>query len=311
MVIDFEVEKLSGMKVLMVDDSPASLDILGHIMGNWGLDIFVATDGQQAINSVLEIKPDLILLDIRLPRMSGYEVCENLKQDNRTKNIPVIFVSVLVEPDDVVKGFAVGGADYIKKPFQEKEVLARIGTHLSLKKANSEKEQLIKDLDALSRIDLLTKLSNRRDIIKKLEYESSKFERYNKDFSVILCHVDHFKAINDQHGQAAGDYVLKEVAGILSRTARKLDHVARWGGGEFLVALAETKLLGAILAADKLREAVENHKFEFKTGAFQVTMSFGVSNYAGSDNQIDGLIKVADEFVSKAKDQGGNCVVSM
>jgi diguanylate cyclase (GGDEF)-like protein len=311
LVIDLEVEKLSGMKVLMVDDSPTSLDILGHIMGNWGLDISVVTDGQQAINSALENKPDLILLEVRLPRMNGYKVCEILKQDDRTKAIPVIFVSVLTESDDVVKAFAVGGNDYIKKPFEEKEVLARIGTHLSLKKANSEKEQLIKDLDALSRIDLLTKLSNRIDIIEKLEYESSKFERYSKDFSVILCHVDRFKAINDQHGHATGDYVLKEVADVLSRTARKIDHVARWGGGEFLTVLAETKMLGAILAADKLKEAVESHKFEVGTGPLQVTMSFGVSNYAGSGEQIDGLIKVADEFVSKAKGQGGNCVVSM
>ena len=117
MVIDLEVEKLSGMKVLMVDDSPTSLDILGHIMGNWGLDISVVTDGQQAINSALENKPDLILLEVRLPRMNGYKVCEILKQDDRTKAIPVIFVSVLTESDDVVKAFAVGGNDYIKKPF--------------------------------------------------------------------------------------------------------------------------------------------------------------------------------------------------
>ncbi len=303
MVISFEAEKLSGMKVLMVDQSSSDLDILGYMLKKWGLNISLATSGESAFNKIRKNKPDLILLDVVLPGLDGFEVCKKLKLDNDTKGIPVVFISSIGKVEDVVKGFEVGGADYIKKPFQEKEVLARIGMQLSLLKMTCEKEGLIKDLDSLSRIDLLTKLSNRRDILERLEHERSRFERYNQDFSIILAEMDNLRMINDQFGLAAGDYAIKEVGGILTCTARKIDIVGRWSGGVYLCILTQTPLSGAMRAAEKIKTAIESHKLEFNKNNFQVTMSLGVSNFEGTEGKIDGLVKEAEALLSNDKKQ--------
>ena len=203
--INFDKEKLSGMKVLMVDDTPSNLDILGHILKQVGLNVSVALNGTIALKIINEDKPDLVLLDIMMPDISGYDVCRKLKENDDTKDIPVIFITAMAQTEDLIEGFEVGGADYVVKPFEEREVLARIGSQLSLRKIAYEKEELIRKLDSLSRIDPLTKLSNRRDILEKLEYEQAKYERFGKDFSIILGDIDYFKKINDQFGHDAGD----------------------------------------------------------------------------------------------------------
>lgn len=310
-MVNFDKGKLSGMKVLMVDDTPANLDILGHIMKMGGLDLSVAPNGEKALQIISKQQPDLILMDVMMPGMDGFEVCKQLKSDESTRDIPIIFVTARVETSDIVKGFTVGGVDYISKPFREEEVLARIGSQLSLRKLAYEKEELIKRLDSLSRIDPLTKLSNRRDIFEKLEYEQSKYERYGNEFSIIMCDIDYFKKINDQFGHDVGDHVLRDVAEILQNSVRKVDYIARWGGEEFLAVLTETSLLGAAQVAEKIRVSVEKHKYELDQDMDPVTMSFGVACHVGKDGTIDGLIKTADELLYKAKERGRNCVVSM
>lgn len=141
-----------GMKILMVDDTPANLIVLKDILIDERVFISIAHDGVKALEIIKKNKPDLILLDIMMPGMNGYEVCEKLKKDERTKDIPIIFVTALAQTDDVIKGFSVGGVDYITKPFQEKEVLARVRNQLSLRKALYEKDKLIKELNDFSAI---------------------------------------------------------------------------------------------------------------------------------------------------------------
>lgn len=309
--INFDKEKLSGMKVLMIDDTPSNLDILGHILKQVGLNVSVALNGTIALKIINEDKPDLVLLDIMMPDISGYDVCRKLKKNDDTKDIPVIFITAMAQTEDLIEGFEVGGADYVVKPFEEREVLARIGSQLSLRKIAYEKEELIRKLDSLSRIDPLTKLSNRRDIFEKLEYEQAKYERFGKDFSIILGDIDYFKKINDQFGHDAGDCVLKEVADILKSSIRKVDFVARWGGEEFLALLTETNLSGAARVAEKIKITIEKHKYEFNKNPTQVTMSFGVACHAGKNGKIEGLIKTADKLLYKAKENGRNQVQTM
>ena len=219
--INFDKEKLSGMKVLMIDDTPSNLDILGHILKQVGLNVSVALNGTIALKIINEDKPDLVLLDIMMPDISGYDVCRKLKKNDDTKDIPVIFITAMAQTEDLIEGFEVGGTDYVVKPFEEREVLARIGSQLSLRKIAYEKEELIRKLDSLSRIDPLTKLSNRRDIFEKLEYEQAKYERFGKDFSIILGDIDYFKKINDQFGHDAGDCVLKRSSRYLKKFYQK------------------------------------------------------------------------------------------
>ena len=299
------------MQVLMVDDTPSNLDILGHILKHVGLNVSVATNGTIALKIINEDKPDLVLLDIMMPDISGYDVCRKLKESDDTKDIPVIFITAMAQTEDLIEGFEVGGADYVVKPFEEREVLARIGSQLSLRKIAYEKEELIRKQDSLSRIGPLTKLSNRRDILGKLEYEQAKYERFGKDFSIILGDIDFFKKINDQFGHDAGDCVLKVIADILKSSIRKIDHVARWGGEEFLVVLTETNLSGAARVAEKIKITIEKHKYEFYKNPAHVTMSFGVAWHAGKNGKIDGHIKTADKLLYKAKENGRNQVQTM
>ncbi len=309
--INFDKENLSGMKILMVDDTPSNLDILGHILKQVGLNVSVAPNGTIALKIINGDKPDLVLLDIMMPDISGYDVCRKLKENDDTKDIPVIFITAMAQTEDLVEGFEVGGVDYVVKPFQEQEVLARIGSQLSLRKIAYEKEELIRKLDSLSRIDPLTKLSNRRDILEKMEYEQAKYERFGKDFSIILGDIDYFKKINDQLGHDVGDCVLKEVADILKSSIRKVDFAARWGGEEFLVVLTETNLSGAARVAEKIKNTIEKQKYEFDKNPAQVTMSFGVACHVGKEGKIDELIKTADKLLYKAKEEGRNQVKTM
>lgn len=137
-MIEFNKEQISGMKILVVDDTPANLDVLGHILQRKGLTISIALDGEKALELINQNKPDLILLDIMMPGIDGYEVCRRLKADDSTKDIPIIFISGLADTENLMKGFDVGGVDYITKPFQEHEVVCRITTQLKLKKAQEE-----------------------------------------------------------------------------------------------------------------------------------------------------------------------------
>lgn len=309
--INFDKEKLSGMKILMVDDTPSNLDILGHILKQVGRNVSVAPNGTIALKIINKDKSDLVLLDIMMPDISGYDVCRKLKENDDTKDIPVIFITAMAQTEDLVEGFEVGGADYVVKPFEEREVLARIGPQLSLRKIAYEKEELIRKLDSLSRIDPLTKLSNRRDILEKMEYEQAKYERFGKGFSIIFGDIDYFKKINDQFGHDAGDCVLKEVADILKNSIRKVDFVARWGGEEFLAVLTETNFSGAARVAEKIRIAIENHKYDSDKNPGHVTMSFGVACHVGKEGKIDELIKTADKLLYKAKENGRNQVQTM
>jgi diguanylate cyclase len=147
--------------------------------------------------------------------------------------------------------------------------------------------------------------------LEKLEYEQAKYERFGKDFSIILGDIDFFKKINDQFGHDAGDCVLKVIADILKSSIRKIDHVARWGGEEFLVVLTETNLSGAARVAEKIKITIEKHKYEFDKNPAQVTMGFGVACHAGKNGKTDGLIKTADKLLYKAKENGRNQVQTM
>ena len=309
-MVKIDKEKFPGMKVLMVDDTSTNLNILGHILKQSGLEVSVALDMKKAPETALLSKPDLILLSVNMPGVDGYEICEKLKKDESTKDIPIILISVMDQIDDIVKGFTAGCADYITKPFQEKEVLARIGTQLSLRKINYENQELIRELDFLSRIDPLTRLSNRKDIIEKLKYEQAKFGRYARDFSIILGDIEGFKKINEQFGNEAGDYVLKEIVEILKESARSVDNVGRWGGNEFLVILAETNLVGSERLTEKIINAINTHKFEFDKNILQVAMSFGMACYTNKDEKIEELLKTADHRLCEAREKGRSFMLS-
>lgn len=307
-------------KILIADDSPTNLKLISGILMN-RYDTIYAKNGPCCLNSAIDDKPDLILLDVMMPDIDGYEVCRMLKSDVRTSNIPVIFITSRKDMADVVKGFEAGGVDYITKPFNSLELIARIDTHVALVSAVNDlktyseslellSQQLLektKVLDTLVRTDFLTGLANRLHILEQLKREESRFNRGTPLCSVIIGDIDNFKQINDTYGHETGDCVLKAVADVFKNNTRKQDVVARWGGEEFLFLLPETSGDAAYKVAEKIRIAVEHTSIPVQPGELNVTMTFGVCEFM-TDLSVDGTIRLADNALYKGKTNGRNCV---
>jgi len=302
--------------VLIVDDNPQNLKVLGNILReNTTYGLAFAMNGFEALEFISAKKPDMVLLDVMMPDMDGYEVCRQLKKDPATENIPVIFITAKTEAEDAVMGFEAGGVDYISKPFHEQELLMRIRTHLDLKLSrdmledkNKELQQAYETIEKLALTDSLTGLANRRSIMNLMLIEVSRCDRNGGYFSLIMCDIDFFKKVNDTYGHDAGDYVLKTVSEMMRTNLRQQDVISRWGGEEFLIMLPQTDLDKAVAVAEKLREAVKTAVMSFAGEHFSITMTFGVSRF-DKGSGIEHSIKKADDALYTGKQTGRNKVV--
>lgn len=295
-------------RILIVDDERYNIKVLTELLRE-DYKIMAAKSGEQALKAVQgEILPDLILLDIMMPGIDGYEVCRRLKADPRTLNIPVIFVTALDASDDESLGFELGAVDYITKPFKSLIVKARVKTHILLKK----KTDL---LDNLAFLDGLTGIPNRRNFDMVLEKEVRRAARNQTFISLILMDIDFFKKYNDHYGHAEGDTCLRRVArGVQGCLSRASDFAARYGGEEFVIILPEADMAGAIMVAEKVRLMVAGMDIEHSASDITgfVTLSLGVATVVGDQDvsPVD-LIKAADASLYKAKESGRNKVVSI
>lgn len=288
-------------EILIVDDMPKNLQVLANLLSEEEYQITMATSGESALESVKDSIPDLILLDINMKGISGFETCKILKDDERYKDIPVIFLTARDEPDDIVKGFELGGVDYLTKPFYQAELLVRIKNILEL-------FDLRKRLEQVAITDPLTTLMNRRGMIERLEQDISRLKRNSSKACLIISDIDNFKSINDTLGHDFGDYVLKCVAEILSNSLRREDLISRWGGEEFLIFLSDTTLENGYAIIDTIRESIATNNFELNGAKKQVTMTFGLTTI--DENQtIDQNVKKADEFLYRGKTSGKNIVI--
>jgi diguanylate cyclase (GGDEF)-like protein len=312
-----EKDTPKGNRILVVDDTPANIDVLRLTLEPEGYDLSVAPSGEMALKIAPRFVPDLILLDIMMPGINGFETCEQLKKDPKLKKIPVIFISAKSEIEDIIEGFKHGGVDYISKPFRQEEVLARVKTHLKIKNLTQEKEQLIEELEETNKklkdlavIDPMTSLFNRRGMQELLEDEESRFNRNSKVFSLILIDIDYFKKINDSLGHEGGDHVLVQVSKFLQAVTRKHDKICRWGGEEFLLLLPETNLKGANVLAEKIRSGLASETFSYGKAGLSLTVSMGVSVYDDRDLSLKTCIRKADDGLYQAKAEGRNRIVS-
>jgi len=293
-------------RILIVDDERHNIKVLTDLLrGDYK--IMAAKTGEQALKAVHgPTPPDLILLDIMMPGMDGYEVCKTLKADSRSMHIPVIFVSALDASDDESHGFESGGVDYITKPFKPIIVKARVRTHIQLK----QKSDL---LERLASIDGLTEIPNRRLFDTTLEQELRRSARNKSFLSLILMDIDFFKKYNDHYGHAEGDVCLRRVAkAVAGCMKRGSDFAARYGGEEFAVILSETNMDGAITIAEEIRVTVARLNIAHAASdiADHVTLSLGVATISGGkDSSPVDLINAADELLYKAKESGRNRVL--
>ncbi len=298
------MDKKSTHTILAVDDSPENLDLIKNILEPY-YTVKVAVQSDLALHIAATQLPDLILLDIMLDEMDGYEVCRQLKSADKTRNIPVIFLTAKRSEEDEVNGFRIGGSDYITKPFSPSIVLARVRTQIQLK----TKSDL---LEKLASLDGLTEIPNRRAFDAALERQWNQSKRTGMPLSLLIVDIDSFKQYNDYYGHPMGDECLKRVAGSLRNlTHRPEDLVARLGGEEFAILLPNTDNIGAMLRAEQYRETVEKlkiHHTKNNPNTF-VTISIGVSTLqAHAHDDVASLLKAADDALYQAKNQGRNRV---
>lgn len=308
--------------IVIVDDMPDNLRLLTGILNEQGYKVRPAPSGTRALATIHKEPPALILLDIMMPDMNGYEVCRQLKADEGTMDIPIIFLSALNEVFNKVKAFKAGGVDFITKPFQVEEVLARVRTHLTicaqqealaikneeLKKKNTLITAQAKKLEQLATTDYLTDLSNRRDFQIKAHREVKRYRRNKKPFAIIMIDIDLFKQVNDTHGHDFGDSVLIATGRGLEKILRAQDIVARWGGEEFIALLPETGAVGARHVAEKIRIEISTCRHHIRDASTSVTATLGVSVFDGSGS-IEDCIKRADKALYVGKKSGRNQVV--
>ena len=291
-------------KLLLVDDVRANLLLLKKLLGQ-EYDCAMATDGVSALEYALNDPPDLILLDILMPEMDGFEVCRRLKQHPQTAHIPVIFLTHLNEEEDEKKGLEAGAIDYIAKPFRLQIVKARVRNHLELKRRGDLLEQL-------AGLDGLTGLPNRRRFDATLATEWQRAQRHAHVLALIMMDVDYFKAYNDHYGHPRGDDCLRAIAHALAQPLhRASDFLARYGGEEFAAILADTPLEDALCIAEHMRCCVAEQAIshEFSSIAPHITMSLGVAScLPSSECSSSQLLAAADEALYQAKRAGRNRV---
>lgn len=280
--------------ILVVDDTKENIHILLALLEDY--DVLVALSGQKALQMVEKNDIDIILLDIMMPEMDGYEVCNILKANPDTKNIPILFITAKTDEESIEKAYDVGGIDYVTKPFKPKELLARLKTQL-------ENQRLIKELDHLASRDTMTGIYNRRKFFEL----GTKLFNSTDDIFATMIDIDKFKNINDQYGHPFGDVVIKSVTQNISNQILPDAIFARLGGEEFAILCKADSIDEVHHKIKSIRAIIENLEKTYEDKIVKFTISNGISQKQSGDT-IDSLLKRADEALYEAKGTGRNKV---
>ena len=289
-------------RLLIVDDQAVNIRVIAEALRD-RYELFFATSGAQALAIADRGGIDLVLLDVVMPEMDGFEVCRRLREEEKTSKIPVIFVTAREEVEDETRGFDVGGVDYITKPIRPPIVRARVRNHLELKESRDL-------LERLASIDALTGVPNRRQFDAALEHEWSRAARAGQTISLALLDVDDFKKYNDTYGHARGDDCLRSVARALAVSVhRPGDVAARYGGEEFGIIAPETDANGMRELLAGLLHQVADLEVEHKASrsSNHVTISVGaISMVPSRDDSASAALATADRLLYEAKERGRN-----
>lgn len=296
-------------RVLVIDDNAVIKRLASILLLKKGYVVEVAANGAEGINLAKSFQPHVILLDVMMPEIDGYEVCRCLKSDVQTKDIPIIMVTSRAEIVDKVRGLELGAADYIQKPFDHEELQARVATQVKMKILWDELQEKNKLLEELVKKDGLTELYNHRYFHDRMVEEFSRCKRYGLSVCCVLMDIDFFKKINDTYGHQAGDEILHRLGQIILDNIRDVDIGARYGGEEFALILPHTRLVNAVQFSERLRRSIEETEFLFAGTSMQVTVSLGVACLPENDPKSHtDLIRFADDALYAAKTAGRNRV---
>jgi len=289
--------------ILVVDDNPQNLKLLTNTLRNVGYRVSVAQDGESALSRAKNACPNLILLDIMMPKMDGIETCQQLRNQAKIGNIPIIFITALADTKTKLKAFRAGGVDFITKPFIEEEVLARVNVHIKLDKT-------LKEMEKLSITDTLTGAFNRRSAYKILTQQIEIAKREKESFIICYIDIDGLKRINDTHGHLVGDSLIKTVAKFIKNNIRTSDSLFRMGGDEFLIIFPNMNLQNFHSLINRIKKKLEQEKIR----NVPIDFSVGFCEFHGDENvSCETLINKADAKMYKEKlnKKRNNNVVSL
>ena len=307
-------------KILVVEDSPEISALMALTLRMEGYEVVQAAEGSRALEVAAQFDPSLILLDVMMPGMSGFEVAQRLKKADNTRDTPIIFVTAKHELDDLVQGLEIA-VDYICKPFAVPELVARVRAAMRMQKLQHELKVSNEELSRLAVTDGLTGLLNRRGFDQQMEDEIWRARRFEHTLGLVIFDLDRFKTVNDTWGHQQGDTVLRYFADTLLNTSRRVDKVARFGGEEFALLLPATDAKGVNIVAEKVRFIVENLKIPCPNcddgGTVSITVSAGgaiIGGFINSNTPVSqvaaGLFEVADQCLYEAKQSGRNQVIT-
>ncbi|GFO70211.1 diguanylate cyclase response regulator [Geomonas limicola] len=300
--------------VLVIDDSATIRDQVIRTLKEVGLfeNYLEARDGLEGFKTLIDAKADLVICDVDMPRMDGFKFLQLVESRPELLGVPIIMLTGMMDFDSKIRGLEQGASDYLTKPFDVGELVARVKVQLKIKSLQDELKKANELLKRLTNIDHLTNLFNRRYLAEILDGEFFRARRNKEELSLIIFDIDYFKKVNDTFGHQNGDVVLSAVAQLAQRQLRAYDSAARYGGEEFVLVIPGTGLAGAVMAAERLRQAVLEHTFPSPMEDLTVTISLGVATYpAPNVDSVDSLFRRADEALYRAKQNGRNRVEVM
>lgn len=298
--------------VLIIDDSEAIREKITKILESRDLfsRFYQAEDGLDGFKKLLASPVDIVLCDLEMPRMDGFKFLGMMKGRPEVSDTPVIILTGNDDRELKIKGLEQGACDFITKPFDPEELVARMRVHLKIKHLQDDLKRSNELLLELSNTDHLTGLFNRRFLMECLDKEVQRSGRKDGQLALLMLDIDHFKRVNDTHGHLQGDVVLQKVAIHIQKELRSYDIAARYGGEEFVAVLPDTSMKEAFNVADRIRLSVQGMRFAGSLSNERVTVSLGVAIYPSPCfNDIDGLLRAADEALYQAKEQGRNRVI--
>lgn len=300
-----------GARILVIDDSAAVRSMVESVLTESSLDAVVATvaDGAAGLRRVLAEPFDCVICDVAMPAMDGITFLRTVRPRRSRLELPVILLTVLEALPEKVIGFRAGASDFIVKPCEPDELVARVETQVQLKRLGEQNAALTRRLRLLVDTDALTSLANRRAFMRAMKSELARFTREQKPFTLLLLDIDHFKQVNDVHGHQTGDTVLVNVAAQLKAGARPYDVVARVGGEEFGLLLPGADGAVGAKVAERIRAAIEESGTKGEL-APAVTVSVGVACITHTERAVDDLYRTADERLYGAKFSGRNQVIA-
>jgi len=306
--------EVKGFPVLVVEDDTVSRKLLEITLRKAGYRVTSVKNGLEALDIFKSSFFPIVLTDWMMPEMDGVQLCRAIREEVSTGYVFIFMLTARGSTDDLVEGLEAGADDYLTKPFNRAELIARLKTATRILELERSLKEANEEIRILSITDSLTGSYNRTYMNQNLPKEVRRATRYNRPISLVMVDIDHFKRVNDTYGHQAGDQVLKGLVETITASVRSgIDWVARYGGEEFLVVFPETEFQKAMGLAERLRRDVSDMKIQIKGDTIQVTASFGVSGFSPSTSpkeiSHEAVINLADQALYQAKREGRNRVV--